>query len=164
MKTKNLFQLILILTFCIMNQFVIAQCQGNKVLVSNTHNCCETKCVSPNQVNHYLQRGWVLGPPACCMGARLAVQTDFETQLTGVSPNPVTQSTTITFTLAQSENISVKIFDMNGKLIAVLADKTFEEGDNQIVWDATTVNAGIYFMSFQSPEFSKMEKLVVTKS
>jgi len=164
MKTKNLLQTsILFIALCVMNQFALAQCQSNKVLISNTNNCCQTKCINPNQVSHYLSHGWVLGPPWCCIGPRIANQINYETALSGIAPNPVSQSTTIAFTLSQSENVSLKIFDVNGRLVATLADKTFEEGDNELVWSAEEVSAGVYFLQFQSAENLQTEKLIVTK-
>ena len=52
----------------------------------------------------------------------------------------------ISFSLPQSENISVKIFDISGRLIATLADKILDKGETEITWDASEVNAGIYFL------------------
>lgn len=76
-------------------------------------------------------------------------------------PNPFSNSTTISFSLAQSEKVSLKIFDLNRRLIKTLADNVFEEGEHSIEWNAEKVNAGIYFLQVQSAEFSKTEKLIV---
>jgi hypothetical protein len=52
---------------------------------------------------------------------------------------------------------------MNERLVSTLADKMFEEGENQIAWQADEVNAGIYFLQFQSAENVQTEKLIVAK-
>jgi hypothetical protein len=98
-------------------------------------------------------------------GARLATENSLnENSLRmDVFPNPSFNSTIISFSLPLSENISLKIFDMSGKLISTLADKIFEEGDNEVVWNAREVNAGIYFLQLQSPENLQTKKLIVTK-
>jgi len=80
-----------------------------------------------------------------------------------IFPNPVTNTTTISFSLTQSGKVSVKIFDVNGRLVSTLADKMFEEGENEIIWNAAESNAGIYFLQFHSAENLQTEKLIVTK-
>ena len=78
-------------------------------------------------------------------------------------PNPFSNSTTISFSILQSQNVSLKIFDVNGRLIKTLANNTFEEGVHQIEFNAEKLNAGIYILSIQTSEFTKTEKLIVTK-
>jgi hypothetical protein len=52
---------------------------------------------------------------------------------------------------------------MNGRLVSTLADKVFEEGENEFVWNAEEENVGVYFLQFQSEENLQTEKLIVTK-
>ena len=78
-------------------------------------------------------------------------------------PNPFPNSTTISFTLSQSQNVSLQLFDVNGKLVSTLADNIFEEGEHQLDFNAEKINAGIYFLQVESAEFTKAEKLIVTK-
>ncbi len=83
--------------------------------------------------------------------------------ITSIFPNPFSNSTTISFSLAQFQKVSLQIFDVSGRLVATLADKIFEAGENEIMWDAENVNAGIYFLKMQTGDVLKTEKLVVTK-
>jgi len=83
--------------------------------------------------------------------------------LEDIYPNPVSATATVLFYVAQTENVSVKIFDMSGRMVAVLADASFEEGDHEINWNAAVVNAGIYFLQFESAENFQTQKIVVTK-
>ena len=80
-----------------------------------------------------------------------------------VFPNPLSSETAISFTLIQSENVSLKIFDVNGRLIKIITDAVFEEGKHTVAWSAGKVKAGIYFLQMQSEEFVKTEKLIVTE-
>ena len=86
-----------------------------------------------------------------------------ETSFIDVYPNPVSNESTISFSLNQSQNVSLKIFDVNGKFVSSLADRNFEEGEHQIEFNAEKINAGIYFLKMQAGEFLKTEKLIVTK-
>ena len=83
-------------------------------------------------------------------------------------PNPFSQFTVISFQLATDENISVKIFDAEGRLVRTFALDELSAGTHEFTWDArdengNEVNTGIYFLKIQTPEFSKTEKLMVSK-
>jgi len=88
------------------------------------------------------------------------LESSFEIE---IAPNPVSSSTTISFSLNQSENVSLKIFDLNGRLIETLASTVLEEGEHSIEWNAESVNAGVYFLQVQTAAYSKTTKLIVTK-
>ena len=95
---------------------------------------------------------------------RLASETESNlSNEVAIFPNPVTNTTTISFSLSQSQKVSLKIFDVSGRLVSTLADKIFEAGENELVWNADEVNAGIYFLQFQSAENLQTEKWIVTK-
>ena len=80
-----------------------------------------------------------------------------------VYPNPVSNSTTITFPVEQSQHVEISIYDLNGRLVTMLTDASFEKGNYEMTWNAADVNAGIYFLQFQSGENQEKIKLVVTK-
>ena len=61
-----------------------------------------------------------------------------------VFPNPLSDSGAILFTLSQSEMVSVSIYDIEGRLVKILADAVFEKGQQALQWDAGGVNANIY--------------------
>jgi hypothetical protein len=108
---------------------------------------------------------WMVTLGAGC-SQRLGLAPGTENNLSNkvaIFPNPVTNTATISFSLTQSQKVSFKIFDMNGRLIATLADKIFKAGENELVWNSDKVNAGVYFLQFQSAENVQTEKLIVTK-
>jgi len=80
-----------------------------------------------------------------------------------VYPNPVSNSTTISFSLSKSQKVSLKIFDVSGRLVSTLADKIFEAGENELVWNASEVNAGVYFLRMETASYSENRKLIVAK-
>ena len=107
--------------------------------------------------------GWMVTLGTGC-SQRLAAETENNlTNGVAIFPNPVTNTTTISFSLTQSEKVSLNIFDVNGRLVSTLADKFFDAGENKLVWNADDVNAGVYFLQFQSAENLQTEKLIVTK-
>jgi hypothetical protein len=92
-----------------------------------------------------------------------------------ISLNPFSNSTTISFSLPQSQKampaarqVSIQIFDMNGRLIRTLADAQMQPGAHQLMWNAkdekgNTVTVGIYFLRMQSGNYTGTKKLVVVK-
>jgi len=80
-----------------------------------------------------------------------------------VYPNPVSSSASISFAITQTQNVSLKIFDINGKMVKVLADTKFEKGQYLFKWNIADVSAGIYVLQFDSGIYSTAKKLVVIK-
>ena len=74
---------------------------------------------------------------------------------------PVSNSTTISVTLEQPEKISLKAFDLSGRLVATIADSRFKEGRHEIPWNTKELNPGIYLLQAQSAESIQTVKLVV---
>ena len=65
-------------------------------------------------------------------------------------PNPFSTTTTIEFTLEDSDNVTVKIFDVRGSLITVLTNDHYSRGTHMITWNASDMPAGYYFYSLQT--------------
>jgi FlgD Ig-like domain len=84
-----------------------------------------------------------------------------------ISPNPVQESTTISFFLTTYQpKFSVKIYDATGNLIKILNDSALPAGDRNITWDRTNesgdrVANGVYYFVMQSQNSIVTDKLVV---
>ena len=50
-------------------------------------------------------------------------------------PNPFSQSTTINFSVAKTDKVSLKIFDMSGRLVKTLANEEMQQGNHEIKWN-----------------------------
>jgi len=159
--TKKLFTFILLLGGMFSFSLVNAQTWGIcDCVASHPVGYCyvdshgNNRCVKfkPNYNCHHC--GFRIGENKSGMGIEASLQ---------VYPNPVAGSTTISFSVEQSQKISLRIFDMNGRLVTTLADASFEEGEYEVIWNAADVNAGIYFLQVQTEENSETIKLAVTK-
>ena len=91
------------------------------------------------------------------------VQEENSTSSLNIFPNPASYSMSVSFFLFQSQKVSLKIFDVNGRLVTTLADASYEEGDYEITWNAAEVNSGIYFLRMEAGDYSVTEKLSVIK-
>ena len=175
--TKKLFTFMLLLSGMFSFTSASAQnncnpCNGNKVKISlctggfyNYCESCKSKCVSSDQVQDYLNKGWGYGncPNSCGGNGRLQNQSTDETMSLFVYPNPVSSSTSISFSLYETQNVSLKIYDLSGRLINVIAEGVFEEGDYEIEWNASGMMEGIYFLCMETADYSENQKLIVEK-
>jgi hypothetical protein len=86
----------------------------------------------------------------------------------GVYPNPFSEYTNFTFSLDETTDVRLVIYDLSGKVIKTLADREFEQGTNQVQWNGTNdagapVAVGVYFYRMEAGEFVKTDRVVVTK-
>jgi len=119
---------------------------------------------------YHLSKGDFLG--ACISGYAIDNKLSFENsapnkELT-VHPNPVSNSTTILFSINQAGKVSLKIFDLNGRLVATLAIEEMQAGNHQLTWNANdengnAVSSGIYLLRLNTGYYSATKKLSVIK-
>ncbi len=78
-------------------------------------------------------------------------------------PNPFNPSTTIDFSLNKSSNISLSIYDINGRLITKLISGThFASGNYSVTFDASKLASGtyIYVLKTNTQQLSKKMTLI----
>jgi hypothetical protein len=78
-------------------------------------------------------------------------------------PNPFNPTTTIEFSIKKSSNISLSIYDINGRLVTKLINSAyFESGSYKINFDASKLASGtyIYVLKNGSQELSKKMTLL----
>ncbi len=79
-------------------------------------------------------------------------------------PNPFNPSTKIRYEISEQTNVTLEIFDVTGRRIAVLVDKTQPRGIYEATFKAdNNLASGIYFYKLQAGNFSKTEKMLLLK-
>lgn len=81
-------------------------------------------------------------------------------------PNPFNPSTTISFSLPMSSIVSLKVYNILGEEVALLLNnEAREEGEHEIVFDASHLSSGVYFsrISVNGGEFVQAKKLLLVK-
>lgn len=83
-------------------------------------------------------------------------------------PNPFNSSTAISFSLPQSCDVSLKIFDVNGRAVKALVSNRLDAGFHSVVWDGLNgrgepVASGIYFVTLNADRFSSSKRLLLLK-
>jgi hypothetical protein len=92
------------------------------------------------------------------------------TKLIGARPNPANPSATITYSLAQKGHVSLKVFDVSGRLVRTLVSGVVEASAEpyQMVWDGKndagqSVGSGVFFYQLDAPGYTSAKKLVILK-
>lgn len=78
-------------------------------------------------------------------------------------PNPFNPSTTIEFSLAVQGCVSLKVFNILGREIAVLVDKELPAGNYTAEWNADRFAGGVYICRLQSGGTIHTTRLVLLK-
>ena len=80
-----------------------------------------------------------------------------------IAPNPASSQTQISFTTTKPGKVLLNLFDIDGKLIKIIADRNFEAGTHQLLLDTKSFIAGIYILKMQAEASVFTKKLVVVK-
>jgi hypothetical protein len=136
---------------------------------SEPENAHQTVERSPAQLiaDLFVWGGHGQGSP---IGVPVTESPALRTQLIGARPNPANPSATITFSLAKQGNVSLKIFDVSGRLVRTLIEDAVEASaaPYEIVWDGTNnngqhVGSGVFFYQLDAPGYTSSKKLVILK-
>ncbi|MCE1190273.1 MAG: T9SS type A sorting domain-containing protein [Ignavibacteria bacterium] len=78
-------------------------------------------------------------------------------------PNPFNPSTTISFSIPESGNVQLTIFNQLGERVASLVNGHLNAGAHSVVWNAANQVSGIYFYQLSAGNYSVVKKLVLMK-
>ncbi len=79
-------------------------------------------------------------------------------------PNPATASTTISFSIAEKNKVSVNVYDVLGALVSTLTQSNdFEKGNNTISLNTANLASGIYYISLDINGSKETKKLIINK-
>lgn len=78
-------------------------------------------------------------------------------------PNPFNPKTNIGLRIAGFGFVSLKVFDITGKEIAILVNQELNAGVYNVDFDASNLSSGTYFYSLETKGFRDVKKMVVVK-
>ncbi|HWQ82136.1 MAG TPA: T9SS type A sorting domain-containing protein [Ignavibacteria bacterium] len=85
-------------------------------------------------------------------------------------PNPFNPVTTIRFDVAENgkwksvnETVTLKVYDVLGKEIAVLVNERLKPGAFEVKWNASGFGSGIYFYRLSAGDFNETKKMIILK-
>ncbi|MCU0371975.1 MAG: T9SS type A sorting domain-containing protein [Ignavibacteria bacterium] len=78
-------------------------------------------------------------------------------------PNPFNPTTNIKFAVSKSGFVTLKVYDMLGKEVAVLVNNNMTSGTYEYQFDASKLTSGIYFYNLKTDGFSETKKMMLIK-
>ena len=78
-------------------------------------------------------------------------------------PNPFNPGTRISYTLPQSGQVTVKVFNVLGMEVATLFSGVQDAGKHEVQFDASELSSGVYFYRLDAGSVSITKKMVFMK-
>ena len=78
-------------------------------------------------------------------------------------PNPFNPSTQINYELKNTNYVTLKVFDLNGKEIAELVNQKQNAGIHSVDFNAVNFPSGIYFYTLEAGDFKETRKMLLVK-
>lgn len=97
-------------------------------------------------------------------GPRLnAANESSATKLERTVPNAFNTTTHIRYQLQEQGSVTLKVYDVTGRLVATLADGKQPGGRHVATWDANGMPSGVYFCRPKAGSFSETKKMLLLK-
>jgi hypothetical protein len=78
-------------------------------------------------------------------------------------PNPFNPETTIRYQLAEETAVTVKVFDIQGREVAMLVNQVQSAGVHSLLWQPAGLPSGIYFCYFKAGSHTSLSKMLLTR-
>jgi len=86
-----------------------------------------------------------------------------EFTLSPAYPNPFNPTTTLTFSLPVDTEVSLSIYNLQGREVSTLISGYRDAGYHSVVWDANSHSSGVYFVKMVAGEYVNTQKLMLVK-
>jgi hypothetical protein len=83
-------------------------------------------------------------------------------------PNPFNPTTTISYSIPESENVKLTIYNVNGQLIKTLVNEQKDAGSYNTLWNGkdesgNSVSSGVYFYRIKAGDFTTAKRMLLVK-
>jgi hypothetical protein len=78
-------------------------------------------------------------------------------------PNPFNPSTTIQFDLPMTSEVTLKVFNILGEVVATLVSDRLSAGSYSYEWDASNLASGVYLYRLKAGDYIETRKMILMK-
>jgi len=93
--------------------------------------------------------------------------TPVQTLALAIAPNPVRGTAYLSFALPQAGAVRLRVYDLQGRVVATIADGVLPAGRHQVAWTGATLNgparSGVYFVRLQAAGLTLQRALVLAR-
>ena len=93
----------------------------------------------------------------------IEVDTVSEFGLTAAYPNPFNPSTTVTLAVPTADFVSVKVYNLVGQVVGVLAEGMMDANTYTFTWNAADMSSGVYLIRAESGSNVDIQKVLLVK-
>jgi hypothetical protein len=83
--------------------------------------------------------------------------------LASAYPNPFNSATKISYGLPEDATVSVRIFDITGRLVTLLLNDNQSPGTYSMVWNASELSSGVYILRLEAGNRKFIQKVVLMR-
>jgi hypothetical protein len=88
---------------------------------------------------------------------------DMDHLLMNCYPNPFNPATAITFHLPETGDVKLAIYDISGRKVRTLLDRSMDKGSYDLTWNAQAFPSGVYVVRLQAGGETVTNKMVLMK-
>ena len=78
-------------------------------------------------------------------------------------PNPFNPTTSIAFSLPESAQVSLAVYDVLGRRVATLVNGRLQAGQHSVQFEASSLPSGMYLYRLTTPTGSMTQKMILLK-
>lgn len=129
---------------------------------------CARVMSKPMQViveNRSFQVNTEIGGPSDGVTGHLQETTTANFELKECQPNPVTDRATITFVSQATSEVTLKVVDLNGNVVATLVNDVLPAGSHSVSFNTGehNMNSSLYYYVLSAPGFTDTKPLMLVK-
>jgi hypothetical protein len=92
-----------------------------------------------------------------------AIPLPEEFSLDSAYPNPFNPTTTLSFAIPVDSEVSLSVYNLQGREVSTLINGNMDAGYHSVVWDANSYASGVYFVKMMAGEYISTQKLMLIK-
>jgi hypothetical protein len=78
-------------------------------------------------------------------------------------PNPFNPTTTINFAIPTDTDVSISVYNLQGREVVSLANGSYDAGYHSVIWNADSHSSGVYFVKMVAGSYVNTQKLMLVK-
>ena len=78
-------------------------------------------------------------------------------------PNPFNPTTKITFSVPQTDHITLTVYNVQGELVSTLINQEMTQGNYSVVFNAASLPSGVYYYRMISSTVNSAKKMILMK-
>ena len=78
-------------------------------------------------------------------------------------PNPFNPTTNIKFSIVNSGDVKLVVYDIQGREVQTLVNESLKPGTYESAFDGSALNSGVYFYKLTTDGYSETKKMLMIK-